>query len=235
MNDTAVHKESQETKDFITDFIAPNFFFSKRDVWHRFGMMGVFGDYVLSCTPGNVAEIGVGESSIYLSKVAQKYHRTIFHCDIAPGKIVNPLTIDGYLVEQGLNISLNHNNPSYAQGYSRFFVGPSDNMWDHFPIPEKTLALTFIDGDHLYDQVKKDFCNAVSRTVDNGYILLHDTYPPDEDHLREERCGNVYRLRQEIEADPRFDCITLPKGTAVSVGLTIVRVKPRGELPEYQR
>ncbi len=224
---TQVHNESQETKDFIADFIASDFFFSKKDVWHRFGMLGVFGDFVLSCTPGDVAEIGVGESSIYLSRVAHKYGRQVFHCDISPGKICNPLTVDGYLIEKGKNISLNHNDPSYSEGLSRFFVGPSDEMWAHFPINPGSLALTFIDGDHIYEQAKKDFENAVARTVENGYIFLHDTYPPSEDYLREEACGTVYKLRQEIEADPRFDCITLPRGCAVHVGLTIVRVKPK--------
>ena len=71
--------------------------------------------------------------------------------------------------------------------------------------------------------------------MDNGYIILHDTYPPSEEYINENRCGTVYRLRQEIESDPRFDSITLPQGCAINVGLTIVRVKPRGVLPEYQQ
>lgn len=230
-----VHKESQETYDFIADWIDPNFFFSKKDVWHRFGMLGVFGDFVLSCTPGNIAEIGVGESSIYLSHLARKYFRMFFSCDISPSKIVNPLTVDGYLVTTGVNRDLSHNNPSYAQGMTRLFVGPSDAMWDHFPIERNSLALTFIDGDHLYDQVAEDFRVAVSRTVDNGYILLHDTHPPSEEYLGESRCGTVYQLRQEIERmRDLFDCITLPKGCAIDVGLTIVRKKP-SSAPHYQQ
>src|SRR3990167_920692 len=151
---SGAHKESQGTYDFIADWIDPKFFFSKKDVWHRFGMLGVFGDFVLSCTPGNIAEIGVGESSIYLSHLARKWGRTIFHCDIAPGKIVNPLTVNGYLIEKGQEVFLDHNNPDYNEGFSRFFVWPSDDMWEHFPIKAKTLALTFIDGDHIYEAVK---------------------------------------------------------------------------------
>jgi hypothetical protein len=201
------HKGSQETYEYISKWISPNFFFSTNDVWHRMGILGVFGDYVLSCTQGDILEIGVGESSIYLSHLAKKYNRKIYHCDIAPDKILNPLTVDGYLnKEQGV-----------------FFTIPSDDMFKEKLSP---IALGFIDGDHNYEQVKKDFYNLLPLLVDDGYIFLHDTYPPSEDYVNENRCGTVYKLRQEIEKDNSLDCITLPRGTAMSVGITIVRKKP---------
>lgn len=202
------HKGSRETYDYIAQWIAPDFFFSKNDVWHRFGMLGVFGDFILSCTQGDILEIGVGESSIYLAKVAKKYGRKIIHCDVSPSKIDNPLTIPGYL------------DPEIGT----FFRGSSDDLFkQNFLRP---LALAFIDGDHNYEQVKKDFWNAVEWMVDDGYIILHDTYPPDESSVDENRCGTVYKLRKEIENDDWFDCITLPRGCAMGVGLTIVRKKP---------
>jgi len=203
------HKGSQETYDFIADWIAPDFFYSKKDVWHRFGFLGVFGDFVLSCTQGDVLEIGVGESSIYLSHVTRKYHRKIYHCDVAASKIDNPLTVKGYLdTEIGV-----------------FFRCPSDEMFAKGNITP--IALGFIDGDHIYEQVKKDFYNLLLLVVDNGYIILHDTYPPSEDYVDENRCGTVYRLRQEIEKDDSLDCITLVSGCAMGVGLTICRKKPK--------
>ena len=217
-----IHKESQGTYDFIADWITPNFFYSKKDVWHRFGMLAVFGDFVLSCTQGAVMEIGSGESSIYLSHVSRKYGRKFYTCDIAPGKIVNPSTVNGYFTPEATFLDPKVTHVEH-QGVC-FYLGASDEFFRQ--IDPKPLALTFIDGDHLYEQVKKDFFNAVSRTVDNGYILLHDTYPPSAEFTREERCGTVYRLRQEIEKDNRFDIITLPVGCAVSVGLSIVRKKP---------
>lgn len=202
------HKGSQETYEYIGKFIAPDFFFSVNDVWHRMGMLGVFGDYVLSCTFGDVLEIGCGESSIYLAKIAKKYHRHIYHCDISPCKIENPLTIPGYM------------EPEIAT----FYKGASDDMFKELKI--SSLALVFIDGDHIFEQVKKDFFNVLPYVVDHGYILLHDTYPPDETYVDENRCGSVYQLRQAIEKDDRFDCLTLTRGTAMGVGLTIVRKKP---------
>ena len=228
-NSSGAHKESQETKDFIADWITPDFFFSKKDVWHRFGMLGVFGDFVLSCTPGDIAEIGVGESSIYLTHLARKWSRKTYHCDIAPGKIINPSTVDGYLTPKALNLELK-SDQAYQDDRYCFFTGASDRFFTDVKI--SPLALVFIDGDHRYEQVEKDFFNFVPYVVDNGYILLHDTYPPNEEYLSESRCGTVYALRQEIERDGRFDCITLPRGCAIGVGLTIVRKKPK-ERPFY--
>ncbi len=204
-----VHKGSQETYDYIAKWIASDFFFSVNDVWHRMGMLGVFGDYILSCTQGDILEIGVGESSIYLSALARKYNRRIYNCDISDSKIDNPLTVEGYL----------------APERAVFFRGPSNNLFNAIEITP--IAIAFIDGDHNYEQVRKDFDNIAPYIVTNGYIILHDTYPPTEDYIDENRCGTVYKLRQEIEEDKRFDCITLPIGTAMGVGITIVRKKPK--------
>jgi hypothetical protein len=170
------------------------------------GFLGVFGDYVLSCTQGDILEIGVGESSIYLSQLARKHSRKIYYCDIEHSKIINPRTVQGYL-EERLGV---------------FVMDSSDNMFANIPI--SPIALAFIDGWHSYDQVKKDFYNTLRHLVKDGYILLHDTYPPNyEEFIDENHCGDVYRFRQELEADPAFDTLTLVKGAAMGVGLTIVR------------
>lgn len=226
-NQVNTHTGSQDTADFIINWVNPSFFFSWKDQWDRMGFLGPFADYVLSCTKGNVLEIGVGESSIYLSHVARKYQRRIYHCDIAQGKITNPLTVAGYLIEEPIDVD--GKQKSFKVCGSHFFIGPSDEL---FEMDMGEIALAFIDGDHNYDQAKKDFLNVINIVVDNGYVILHDTYPPSEDYVDENRCGDVYKLRQDIEQDPRFDCITLTRGTAMGVGLTIVRKKPK-DRPYY--
>jgi hypothetical protein len=169
------------------------------------GMLGVFGDFVLNSTHGDIIEIGVGESSIYLSALARKYNRHMYYCDIEWGKIENPLTIPGYL----------------APERGTFFKCSSDQMFEQGGITP--IALGFIDGWHSYEQAKKDFYNIKKYLVKDGYILLHDTYPPDESFLDVNRCGDVYKFRLELESDGGFDCLTLPNGAAMNVGLTIVR------------
>ena len=209
------HKESLKEYNRISQWIAPGFFFSRNELWTRMGMLGIFGDYILSCTAGDILEIGVGESSIYLAALARKYDREIYHCDVSAAKIDLPLTVEGFL----------------APERSVFFRGSSDELFIKIKI--SPIALAFIDGDHNYNQVKKDFYNVVPYVVDDGFIFLHDTYPPDDDFLSENYCGTVYKLRQEIEKDERFDCITLIKGTAMEVGLTVCRKKSTNR-KEYQ-
>lgn len=203
------HKGTREFYDHISQWVAPDFFFSKREGWGRFGFLGVFGDYVLSCTRGDILEIGVGESSVYLAKLARKFNRRIYHCDISPDKINNPLTIEDF----------------FSTERSIFIRDSSDNMFQSELTP---IALGFIDGDHNFTQVEKDFNNLWPWVVDNGYVLLHDSYPPSKEYLNENRCGTVFVLRQELEKRPDVDCITLTRGCAMDVGLTICRKKPNG-------
>ena len=90
--------------------------------------------------------------------------------------------------------------------------------------------MAFIDGDHIYEQVKRDFENTIQYVVDDGFVLLHDTYPPDERHASVSMCSTSYKLRQELERDNCFDCLTLTRGTAFGLGLTIIRKKPGNRL-----
>lgn len=203
----SIHKPSQETYDYISQWIDADFFFSIKDLWDRMGLLGVFGDYILSCTKGDILEIGTGESSIYLSALTRKFNRHIYYCDASASKIDNPLTIEGYL----------------APERGTFFRCDSDRMFEK---PLSEIALGFIDGDHNYVQAKKDFDNLLKLVVDNGFIILHDTCPPSEEYIDENKCGDVYKLRKEIEANPELDCISLPRGCAMGVGFTICRKKP---------
>lgn len=221
------HRESKETYEFIADWVAPNFFHSKNDVCERMGPLALFGEIAMAGLPvGDIAEVGCGESSIYLSHLARKYRRKVYHCDLADGKIINPLTVPGYMHTEALELSPRDHNRLITVGNSNFFMGSSNDLFK-IHLKDSCLAFTFIDGDHEYAQAKQDFDNAMNLTVENGYVLLHDTYPPSPKYLSpDSACGDVYRLRQEIEADKRYDSLTLVHGVAMDVGLTIVRKKP---------
>lgn len=216
-----MHPGSKDTYETISNWAAPNFFYSQTDGWHRMGILGPFVDYILSSVQGDISEIGVGESSIYLSHLARKYNRKISHCDIAPDKIRNPLTIAGYLTTAPQMFESN----MLTVDNSTFYAGASDDFFNE--VNPQNLAFSFIDGDHNYSQATRDFHNYLGRTVENGWIALHDTYPPSEEYLSEHRCGDVYKLRQEIEKDKALDSITLTCGTAMGVGITFVRKKPK--------
>ena|SRR5690348_7367487 len=76
------------------------------------------------------------------------------------------------------------------------FIGTSD---DFFYQNKRTFDLIFIDGLHHYEQVKRDFENALICLRDDGYILIHDSLPENEIGTRVPRetlvwWGDVYKF-----------------------------------------
>lgn len=209
------HPGSRELMDFVSPGQWDNSTipFSKEVKWERWGLLGILCDYVLQYTPGDIIEVGVCESSIYLSFLAKKYQRKIYHNDIQRSVIENCKTVPGYFLPNAVIVQDSSDN---------FF-----QLTDFAPI-----ALTFIDGDHIYEQVKKDFEHALDLTVPNGYIFLHDTLPLDETWIRETSCGDVYRLRKELNKRSDLDVFTF-NHSAWNVGLTMIRKIPKQE-PEYR-
>src|SRR4030042_4426963 len=76
--------------------------FTKRLKWERWGLFGVLADYVLTYTQGDILEIGVCESSIYLSFLAKKYNRRIYHNDLQRSVIENCKTVEGYFLPESI-------------------------------------------------------------------------------------------------------------------------------------
>jgi hypothetical protein len=196
---------------------------SGHDALERYRIIHDFGQYVLNGVSGDMLEIGVGESSYYLSRLGEAFRRRIFHCDISPSKILNPLSVKGYLsdLEEVTYFEERDETPSLKRVVC--FAGPSDDLFKR--VPMGPIAFAFIDGDHCYEQAKKDFWNTWAILADEGVIALHDTYPPSEEWTSENKCGDVYRLRQELEARDDMDVFTLGRGCVIGVGITLVRKK----------
>lgn len=180
--------------------------FSKKYGWDRWGVLGVLSDYVLQWLNGNIIEIGIGESSYYFTYLAKKYNRKVFHCDIQKSDYENLCTVDGFFDDSNV-----------------LFHGASDDFFRIIEFPR--ISLVFIDGDHMYNQVKKDFKNALSLIEDNGFIFFHDMYPENEMETSENRSGTGYILRKELERRSDVDVFTFPFGSW-NAGLTMVRKIP---------
>ena len=74
-----------------------------------------------------------------------------------------------------------------------YFKNVSTEKWD----------LIFIDGYHEADQVKRDFENSLKCLTDNGYIILHDVLPENEEgtlipRITKKWWGDVYRFAMTI-------------------------------------
>ena len=176
--------------------------------WERWGLLSVLSDYVLYYTKGDILEIGAGESSIHLSKLAEKHNRKCYHVEYSKSGVENMKNTKGYF---GKN--------------SQVFNMKSDDFFSSLKnadIGYPKLALVFIDGDHEYEAVYNDFWNVFPYVNDDGYIFLHDTNPPDESWTVPEKCGGVYKLRAELEDFDYLDVFTFTR-SAFDVGLTMVR------------
>ena len=104
----------------------------------------------------------------------------------------------------------------------KFHVMSSDDLakeWD------RQIDILFIDGDHVYSQVKRDYFN-FSRFVNlNGFIFLHDTYPPSEKYKTENYSCDAYRILEDLKKDKTVEAVTFP----YSYGLTVVRKLEKDE------
>lgn len=227
-----IHRGSLETYQKITDWGGEELPFSKYLRWDRMGLLAVLADFYLNYSKGGIIEIGAGESTVYFSHLAKKYNRQAYFCDIQQSIYVNALTVDGYFKDDYVFLKEGQPIEAYHNKRNVIYTGSSDSFFrDLAPFPFIGVAL--IDGGHMYEQVKKDFWNVFPLIEETGAIFLHDTYPPNEDYLDENLCGTGYKLRQELEKDPRLDTFCFIR-SAIDVGLLMVRKKAEN-LPYFRQ
>jgi hypothetical protein len=89
------------------------------------------------------------------------------------------------LIENKKSVDIKFSNvePTYLMTTDEFFEKNKDEF-----------DLIYVDADHEYNQVIKDYNNSVDCISKNGIIFLHDLYPPDENHTKPELCYNSYKL-----------------------------------------
>jgi hypothetical protein len=80
--------------------------------------------------------------------------------------------------------------------HNRILGNTSDFFFD---LIERKYDLIFIDGLHHADQVKRDFENSLKCLNDNGYIVIHDVLPENEQGTKVPRetkvwWGDVYKF-----------------------------------------
>jgi hypothetical protein len=155
---------------------------------------------VLYFRPYCIVEIGAGASTLYLAREAEAYGVKLYSCDKSPRK--NRVYFKDHI---------------FVQKFSRDFIEEFDD----------TPSVVLIDADHAYEVAKMEFDFFFDKLVPGGVIFLHDTMPPAENYLSKFACGDVYRLRQELEnRTDEMDCLTWPY-TAGYSGLTMVLKKEK--------
>jgi len=159
---------------------------------------------VLYYRPYCVVEIGIGDSTKVLARICEDFGLDLHCCDIK---------------EEKFN--------KYFDGQKNYLMH-SEEFIKVFDTLDENPAVVLIDADHHYEVAKMEFDYFFEKLVPGGIIFLHDTMPPHEEHLIETACGDVYRLRQELEkCTDEMDCFTWPY-TASYSGLTMVIKKEEG-------
>jgi hypothetical protein len=123
--------------------------------------------------------------------------------------------------------------------YPRFIKSTSEEaFYDFFVRQDIKIDFLFIDGDHSYEGVKKDFELYSTILSDNGLIVIHDTDEKYEETLivSEDEKKDYYRFDgpskfvKELQKNPNYNLINLFNFRILSTkptssGLTIINKK----------
>ena len=93
-----------------------------------------------------------------------------------------------------------------------------------FAVNNERFDVVFIDGDHTYEQARRDLVNALARVDVGGYIVLHDVIPRTwlEEHvprLQVEWTGDVWKVAIDLAA---AEGVTM-QVVLVDYGVAVVR------------
>lgn len=117
-------------------------------------------------------------------------------------------------------------NPVGING--KFFLGKTDEF---FKLNTDTFDIVFIDADHGFESVKKDFYNTFKILNKYGIIFIHDTDPISREYTVPGYCGDSYRLVDFINERQDLNVITLP---ILEAGLTMVNRKSDRRIYNYR-
>jgi len=84
------------------------------------------------------------------------------------------------------------------------------------------IDMLFIDADHNYESVKKDFIKFEKKLLPGGVVMFHDTWPITEMHESPHYCNDAWKINHFLADRDDYMHITIP----VSYGLTIAIKKP---------
>jgi predicted O-methyltransferase YrrM len=112
----------------------------------------------------------------------------------------------------------------------RSYSDKAGSTWD------KSIDIIFIDGDHSYDGVKRDWELFLPHMSEFGVVIFHDTFwdirPQDPKYARDDM--GVPRFVEELR-QKGYPLITLDK----DCGVTLVQTKPGGvplsDLSRYEQ
>lgn len=183
-----------------------------------------------------------GYSRVYNIKSTLQYKKTEHYSNLIKW-IIKLTNCQSYLelgVEYGINITemknlvkicvgVDINTVNIAKDNIEFFQMTTD---DFFKQNTKKFDIIFVDANHNFEQVKKDFNNSLSILNKFGIIILHDTDPINEELLDENHCYDSYKIIDYISSNPELNIITFP---IQETGMTFVMRKNDKRINEIKK
>lgn len=103
---------------------------------------------------------------------------------------------------------------------------------DFFNKNNQKFDIIFIDANHNFEQVKKDFNNSLKILNKYGIIILHDTDPMIEELLKPEYCDDSYKIVDYISTKKDLNIITFP---IQETGMTFVMRKDDRRVNNFKK
>jgi len=104
------------------------------------------------------------------------------------------------------------------------YTGTTDDYFKSLPL-EKKFDIIFIDANHDYDFVLRDFNNSVEHV--NHWILMHDMIPPNKKFIESSMCSDSYRFLYQLLEEENFEVFPM----VGNFGLTLIKAPLRKVSP----
>jgi hypothetical protein len=126
-------------------------------------------------------------------------------------------------LELGVNDNVNFNSIKAKNKFSvdmngkAMYTGTTDEYFNSLPAEEK-FDIIFIDANHDYDYVVRDFNNSIDHAT--KWILLHDMIPPSRKYVQSSRCSDSFKVLYYMLQETSFEIYPMD----TNFGFTLIKL-----------
>lgn len=121
---------------------------------------------------------------------------------------------------------LSKNKQSVDVNGQATFTGTTDSFFESID-PSVLFDIIFIDANHDYDYVLKDFNNSIKHCKE--WLVLHDMIPPNIDYTSHTACSDSYKILYYIIKE-RPDITWFSLQDPIFFGLTFIKMPTNNPL-----